>query len=106
MAMMVSLQRRLQTGSDDNRERQFFAYTLRYLTTFSGRQVEMEDWMVTSYKVEFRHEIGSGGLYVFLSHAIQHLLIVYFHQWTSVQRKLEQDKGGTQGACDGRWCHA
>ena len=65
MAMMVSLQRRLQTGSDDNRERQFFAYTLRYLTTFSGRQVEMEDWMVTSYEVEFGHEIGSGGLYVF-----------------------------------------
>ena len=65
MGMMVSLQRRLQTGSDDNRERQFFAYTLRYLTTFSGRQVEMEDWMVTSYEVEFGHEIGSGGLYVY-----------------------------------------
>jgi len=61
MPMMVSLQRRLQTGSDDNREQQFFAYTLRYLTTFSGRQVEMEDWMVTSYEVEFGHEIGSGG---------------------------------------------
>jgi len=63
MAMMVSLQRRLQAESIEDREQQFFAHTLRYLTTSSGRQVEMEDWMVTSYEVEFGHEIGSGGLY-------------------------------------------
>jgi hypothetical protein len=64
MAMMVSLQRRLETGSDADRERQFFKHALRYLTTSSGRQIEMEDWMITSYDVEFGHEIGSGGLYV------------------------------------------
>lgn len=62
MAMMVSLQKRLQTGSDEDRERQFFTHTLRCLTTCSGRQVELEDWSVTSYEVEFGHEIGSGGL--------------------------------------------
>jgi len=64
MAMMVSLEKRLQTVPDEDREHQFFAHTLRYLTTSSGRQVEREDWMITSYEVEFGREIGSGGLYV------------------------------------------
>ena len=62
MAMMVSLQRRLQTGADEDRERQFFTHTLQYLTTSSGRQVELDDWTITSYEVEFGQEIGSGGL--------------------------------------------
>jgi hypothetical protein len=65
MAMMVSLQKRLETGSDEDQERRFYAHALRYLTTASGRHVEMEDWMITSYEVEFGHEIGSGGLCVF-----------------------------------------
>jgi len=60
--MMISLQKRLQTQSDDSSERQFFAHTLRYFTTASGRQVELEDWTITSYEVDFAHEIGSGGL--------------------------------------------
>jgi len=64
MAMMVSLQRHLQTGSDKDREQQFFTHTLRSLTTSSGRQVKIEDWMITPYEVEFETEIGSGGLYV------------------------------------------
>ncbi|KIM77885.1 hypothetical protein PILCRDRAFT_824860 [Piloderma croceum F 1598] len=42
-------------------KRQFFSHALRYLTTASGRQVEMESWMITSYEVEFGHRIGSGG---------------------------------------------
>jgi hypothetical protein len=62
MAMMASLQRRLRTGTDEDAERQFYAHTLRYLTTSSGHHVELEDWTVTSYEVEFEHEIGSGGL--------------------------------------------
>jgi hypothetical protein len=62
MAMMAALQRRLLTGTDEDAERQFYAHTLQYLTTSSGRHVELEDWMVTSYEVEFGHEIGSGGL--------------------------------------------
>jgi hypothetical protein len=65
MAMMVSLEKRLKAGSDGTHERQFFAHALRYLTTYSGRQVEIEDWTITSYEVEFGHEISSGGLYVF-----------------------------------------
>jgi hypothetical protein len=62
MAMMVSLQRRLRAGTDEDAERQFFAHSLQYLTASSGRQVELEDWTVTSYEVEFGLEIGSGGL--------------------------------------------
>jgi hypothetical protein len=62
MAMMVSLQRRLDCLSDSDQERQFFSHTLRYLTTASGRQVEMESWMITSYEVEFGRQIGTGGL--------------------------------------------
>lgn len=64
MAMIVSLQRRLQTRSDEARERQFYTHALQRLTTASGRHVEIEEWMITSYDVEFGHEIGSGGLYV------------------------------------------
>jgi hypothetical protein len=62
MAMMVSLQRRLDHHSDADGERQFFSHALRYLTTSSGRQVEIENWMITCYEVEFGPKIGSGGL--------------------------------------------
>jgi hypothetical protein len=92
MAVMVSLEHRLRAGSDEDVERRFFMHTLRYLTTSSGRQVEMEDWMVTSYEVEFGQEIGSGGLYVFStfpSSSVVYLLIVGFCQWASVRRDLE-----------------
>jgi hypothetical protein len=64
MAMMVSIQRRLDHLSDDDREGQFFSHALRYLTTASGHQVEVENWMITSYEVEFGRQIGSGGLCV------------------------------------------
>lgn len=59
---MVSLERRLQTATDGEQERQFFAHTLHYLTTSSGRQVELEGWVITSYEVEFGQEISSGSL--------------------------------------------
>jgi hypothetical protein len=66
MAMMVSLQQRLDNFSDGDRERQSVSHALQYLTTASGRQVEMESWMITPYEVEFRRRIGSGGLCVLL----------------------------------------
>jgi hypothetical protein len=65
MAMMVSLQRRLDHFPDGNREREFFSNALQSLTTVSGRQMEMENWMITSYEVEFGPQIGFGGLYGF-----------------------------------------
>ena len=64
MAMMVSLQRRLEREPDEEQEQRFFAHTLQYLAASIGHQVEMEDWMITSYEVEFGPQIGSGGLYV------------------------------------------
>jgi hypothetical protein len=67
MVMMVSLQRRLDHPSNGDREREFFSHTLQYLTTTSGRQVEMKNWMITPYEVEFGPQIGSGGLYVVYS---------------------------------------
>jgi hypothetical protein len=66
MAMMVSLQRRLDHPADGDQEREFFSHTLQYLTTTSGRQVEMHNWMITPYEVEFGPLIGDGGLYVVL----------------------------------------
>jgi hypothetical protein len=81
MAMMVSLEHRLREGSDEDVEHRFFTHTLQYLATSSGHQVEIEDWMVTSYEVEFGQVIGSGGLYVFsiISYSsVVYLLIVGF----------------------------
>ena len=63
--MIVSLQRRLDSRSDGNCERRFFSHVLLYLTTSSGLRIELQNWMVTSYEVEFGPKIGSGGLYVF-----------------------------------------
>jgi hypothetical protein len=66
MAMMVSLQRRLdEQTADSPLEQTFYSSILRYLSTKSGRHIEIQDWMITSYDVEFGYEIGSGGLYVF-----------------------------------------
>lgn len=61
-AMIVSLQRHIEQRMGGAREQQFFSHSLEYLTTSSGRQIQMESWMVTTYDVEFGHEIGSGGL--------------------------------------------
>lgn len=64
MAMIVSLQRRLDLRLDGDRELQFFSHVLRYLTTASGIRVELQSWMITSYEVEFGPKIGSGRLCV------------------------------------------
>jgi hypothetical protein len=59
-AMMVSLQRSLQQLLGD-RERRFFSHSIKYLSTASGQQIAVENWMITSFDVEFGPEIGSGG---------------------------------------------
>jgi len=64
MAIIVSLQRRLNNLLDGPREWQFFSYILRYLTVSSGLQVELQNWMITPYEVEFGPKIGSGRLCV------------------------------------------
>jgi hypothetical protein len=62
--MIVVLQRKLNQQRMLVQERQFFSQSLTHLTTLSGRNVQVEDWMVTAYEVDFFEEIGSGGLYV------------------------------------------
>ena len=73
LAMIVSLQRRLDSCPDDGHDRQFFSHVLLYLTTSSGLRIELQNWMVTSYEVEFGPKIGSGGLYV------SSIVVVDFH---------------------------
>jgi hypothetical protein len=66
MAMMTSLQQRL--NSFDNQpahiqESRFMEHSLQYLSTVSGSQVIMEDWMITLFDVDFGLMIGEGGLF-------------------------------------------
>ncbi|KAF7358833.1 Kinase-like protein [Mycena sanguinolenta] len=62
LAMMVSLERRLeQCGNERDPEHKFYAHTLQYLTTTSGQKVEMEDWMISRFDVEYGPQIGIGG---------------------------------------------
>ena len=63
-AILVSLHRQLEKVLD-SRERQFLAHSFQTVSTLSAQHVSMEDWMVTSYEVDFGPSIGSGGLYVF-----------------------------------------
>ena len=75
--MIVSLQRRLDSHSDDGRERRFFTHVLLYLTTSSGLRIELQNWMVTSYEVEFGPKIGSGGLYVLSIFVVNHHNVLF-----------------------------
>jgi hypothetical protein len=60
---MVSLTRNLEERSlaGGDRELEFFSRCVRYLPLISGRQIQRETWMITSFDVEFGREIGSGG---------------------------------------------
>ncbi|KAF7982534.1 hypothetical protein HWV62_28160 [Athelia sp. TMB] len=62
MAMMVSLQRRISERTSLPLEHWFFMQSLQYLSTLSGSRVNVEDWMITSYEVEFGQQIGAGGI--------------------------------------------
>jgi hypothetical protein len=59
--MMISLQSILKKVPGEEMEHRFFAHSVQYLSTTSGRQMRAESWMITSLDVEFGHEIGSGG---------------------------------------------
>jgi len=90
MAATVSLQRRVDHLSDADPERQFCSRALQYLTTISGRQVEIQNWLITSYEVEFGPQIGSGGLYVLTVVIFSFSsLIPSSRQRTSIQGYLE-----------------
>lgn len=61
-AMMVSLMRQMEISARNGPEFNFYSRTLLQLSAISGRQVEVKDWMVTAYDVEFVEKIGFGGL--------------------------------------------
>jgi hypothetical protein len=62
LAMMASLQQRLNATPNNNQEQTFYSHTLQYLTSMSGRQVQLEDWMISSFDVDYGREVGVGGL--------------------------------------------
>jgi hypothetical protein len=62
VAMMASLQKTILQKLGNETERRFYGQSLRFLSTISGHQVHLEDWMITSFEVDFGLEIGSGGL--------------------------------------------
>jgi hypothetical protein len=63
VAMMTSLQKFVMNRLGGERDRRFFSSTLDYLAEVSGKHVvDIENWAVTTFDVEFGEEIGSGGL--------------------------------------------
>ena len=77
---MVCLRRRLENRSDDDREWQFFRYVLQMLISRNEFEVEIEDWMITSYDVEFGPRIGFGGLCVPNSDRYLLMFSIYAHR--------------------------
>ncbi|KAJ7761711.1 kinase-like domain-containing protein [Mycena metata] len=61
VAMMVSIQKQLNHHNVDRAEQTFYTHTLEYLTSTSGQNVEVEDWMISSFEVDYGPEIGKGG---------------------------------------------
>lgn len=59
--LMVSLQRILNEHPEGDQERSFFLRSLLYLSAASGRKIQRENWMITSFDIELGPEIGSGG---------------------------------------------
>ncbi|KAJ7262839.1 kinase-like domain-containing protein [Mycena rebaudengoi] len=59
-AMMVSLQRQID-GAQYGPESRFYSRTLLHLSALNGGQIEIKDWMVTTYDVDFGGKIGCGG---------------------------------------------
>ena len=62
--MMATLKRRINenTGEQEELELTFFKQSLRYLSTASGRQVDLQPWTISTWDVEFGEAIGGGGL--------------------------------------------
>ncbi|KAF7344400.1 Kinase-like protein [Mycena sanguinolenta] len=61
IAMMVSIQKQLNNQNFDRLEQRFYTHTLEYLTSRSGKNVSVEDWMISPFEVDYGPEIGSGG---------------------------------------------
>lgn len=89
--IIVCLQRQLENRSIGGREQQFFSHVLVYLNSCTGSQIDTENWMITSYEVDFGQRIGVGGLYELMPESTGALLIfdasgeVYRGIWNKAQ---------------------
>ncbi|KAJ7912675.1 kinase-like domain-containing protein [Mycena leptocephala] len=61
IAMMVSIQKQLNNQNVDREEQKFYTHTLEYLTSRSGKNVKVEEWMISAFEVDYGPEIGTGG---------------------------------------------
>jgi hypothetical protein len=65
LAIMVSIERRIEENQNRNSpEQNFYAHTLHYLASTSGGHVKLEDWVISPFDVDYGPEIGAGGLLV------------------------------------------
>ncbi|KAJ7919416.1 hypothetical protein B0H13DRAFT_2320404 [Mycena leptocephala] len=63
LAIMVSTERRMEENQNRNSpEQTFYAHMLYYLASTSGGHVKLEDWVISPFDVDYRPEIGAGGL--------------------------------------------
>ena len=49
------------TDSDHSTERQFLQHSITLLQRRSGRVINIQPWTISSFEVEKKHKIGSGG---------------------------------------------
>ncbi|KAJ6530021.1 kinase-like domain-containing protein, partial [Mycena vulgaris] len=61
LALMACIQRRLDSAHSNHPEQKFYSHTFQYLTSISGQQMKLEDWMISSFDVDYGAEIGAGG---------------------------------------------
>ncbi|KAJ6618043.1 hypothetical protein B0H10DRAFT_1276144 [Mycena sp. CBHHK59/15] len=61
LAMMVSIERRLDRHNRNDTEHGFYSHALHYLRSTSGKMIKLEDWMISAFDVDYGPEIGAGG---------------------------------------------
>lgn len=60
--MMATFKRRINEKQGDQEELMFFKQSLRYLSTASGRQVDIKPWTISRFDIDFGETIATGGL--------------------------------------------
>ncbi|KAI0252260.1 kinase-like domain-containing protein [Lactifluus subvellereus] len=64
LAAITAMQRsmvKMNTDSDYSTERQFLQHSITLLQRRSGRVIDIQPWTISSFEVEKKHKIGSGG---------------------------------------------
>jgi hypothetical protein len=58
---MVKINKLEDTDTNHSTERQFLQHSITLLQRRSGRVINIQPWTVSSFEVEKKHKIGSGG---------------------------------------------